>query len=97
MGMPAARMGDMSMTGDPIVGPGAPTVLIGGMPASVMGDSVAGPTCTGTVVMGSATVLLGGKPAAKFGSSVAGVNTVSGVPMTTSLVAPGCPTVLIGG
>ncbi|RMH13510.1 MAG: PaaR repeat-containing protein, partial [Planctomycetota bacterium] len=37
MGTPAARVGDMTMSGDPITGPGVPTVLIGGQPASVSG------------------------------------------------------------
>ncbi len=97
MGTPAARVGDMSMTGDPIVGPGVATVLIGKMPACVMGDSVAGPVCTGAVTVGSATVLIQKRPAGKLGSAVVGVNTTSGVPLSTTLGTPCCPTVLIGG
>ena len=33
---PAVRVGDMTATGDAIMGPGMPTVLISNMPASVM-------------------------------------------------------------
>ena len=34
----AARVSDLSVHGGTIVGPGVPTVLIGGMPAAVLGD-----------------------------------------------------------
>ncbi|MBX3323093.1 MAG: PAAR domain-containing protein [Phycisphaeraceae bacterium] len=97
MGTPAARVTDMTATGDPITGPGVATVMIGKMPASVMGDVVSGGVCVGAVVMGSATVLIGGRPATKLGSSVAGANPTSGVPVSTSVLTPCCPTVLIGG
>ena len=73
--------------GGPIVGPGAPTVLIGGLPAAVVGDSC---VCTGppdSIIKGSATVLIGGKPAARMGDSTAHGGTI----------VIGIPTVLIGG
>jgi uncharacterized Zn-binding protein involved in type VI secretion len=73
--------------GGPVVGPGAPTVLIGNMPAAVMGDSC---VCVGppdTIIKGSATVLIGGKPAARMGDSTA----------HGGQIALGCPTVIIGG
>lgn len=73
--------------GGPIVGPGVPTVLVGGLPAAVLGDSC---TCVGppsTIVAGSATVLIGGKPAARLGDATAHGGTV----------VVGLPTVLIGG
>lgn len=73
--------------GGPIIGPGAPTVLIGGMPAAVMGDTV---TCVGppdTIILGSATVLIGGKPAARMGDSTAHGGSI----------ILGLPTVMIGG
>ncbi len=57
--------------GGPVVGPGVATVLIGGMPAAVVGDTA---TCAGppdSIVSGSATVLIGGKPAARLGDSTA--------------------------
>lgn len=96
MGM-AARVGDMHVcpmvsgtvphVGGPIMPAGDPTVLIGGMPAAVMGDKC---TCTGppdSIIIGSSTVLIGGKPAARMGDSTAHGG---------SIVA-GCATVLIGG
>lgn len=73
--------------GGPIIGPGVSTVLIGNIPASVVGDMC---TCVGppsTVVKGSATVLIGGKPAARMGDS-----TNHG-----GSIVFGCPTVMIGG
>ena len=97
MGTPAARVGDTSMTGDAITGPGAATVMIGKMPASVMGDVVSGAACVGAVTVGSATVMIMKRPAAKFGSTVMGANPASGVPVSTSLGMPCCPTVMIGG
>ena len=78
---PAARLtdfhtcpmvtGQVPHVGGPIAGPGAATVLIGKMPAAVVGDTA---TCTGppdTIVAGSATVMIGGKPAARLGDSTA--------------------------
>ena len=73
--------------GGPVVGPGVPTILIGGQPAATMGDLCA---CVGppdSIAKGSATVLIGGKPAARMGDL-----TVHGGSITA-----GCPTVLIGG
>lgn len=73
--------------GGPIVGPGCPTVLIGGLPAAVVGDNC---TCVGppdSVVKGSATVLIGSKPAARMGDTTAHGGTI----------VAGLPTVLIGG
>lgn len=99
MGKPAARIGDMHVcpmvtpgtppiphVGGPVTGPGCPTVLIGGMPAAVMGDMC---VCTGppdTIVLGSVGVFIGGKPAARMGDMCAHGGTV----------VAGCPTVLIG-
>jgi len=95
MPFPAARVGDVTVTGDTITGPGVPTVLIGGLPAAVMGDLVAGNACTGAITVGAPTVLIGGRPAARVTSQVTGVNPYSGVPVTTA-VGMGAPTVLIG-
>lgn len=96
MGQPVARVGDMTVTGDPILGPGVATVLIGGQPAAVIGDSVAGATCTGAITVCTSTVLIGGRPAARLGDSVVGVNTTSGVPLSTTVGPPCCVTVLFG-
>ena len=91
---PAARITDP--TGHPgvITGPGMPTVLIGGLPAAVVGDlhtcsfpPPAGPHPPTPIVKGSFTVLIGGRPAARLGD-LAGC----GAPIVFGL-----PTVLIGG
>jgi uncharacterized Zn-binding protein involved in type VI secretion len=93
---PAARSGDMHTcplsngpvphVGGPVLPPGCPTVLIGGMPAARVGDML---TCTGppdTISAGSATVMIGGMPAARQGDSTA----------HGGVIAIGCPTVIIG-
>lgn len=93
---PAARISDLTATGDTITGPGIPNVLIGGLPASVVGDLVAGPVVvSGAIVTGAFTVLISGRPAARITSQVAGA-TALGTPVTT-VVAKGAPNVLIGG
>ncbi len=59
--------GTVPHVGGPITGPGVPTVLIGNMPAAVVGDLL---VCTGppdTIVKGSSTVMIGGRPAARQG------------------------------
>jgi uncharacterized Zn-binding protein involved in type VI secretion len=94
---PAARLGDLTVSGDAIVGPGVPTVLVGGVPAAVVGDAVTGAACVGTIVAGSPTILIGGRPAARVTSPVAGANPATGVPVTTAVAPPGAPTVLLGG
>lgn len=90
----AARVTDP--TGHPgmISGPGVPNVLIGGLPAAVVGDMhacamppVAGPHPPTPIVLGSFTVLISGRPAARMGDM-----TGCGAP-----IVMGCPTVLIGG
>ena len=93
----AARITDMHVcplvtgtvphVGGPILPPGAPTVLIGGMPAACVGDMC---VCTGppdSIIMGSATVLIAGKPAARMGDTTAHGGTI----------ILGCATVIIGG
>ena len=95
---PAARISDMHIcpqvtppgvphVGGPIAVPSVPTVLIGMMPAAVLGDMC---VCVGppdTIAKGSATVMIGGKPAARMGDSTAHGGTI----------ILGCFTVMIGG
>ena len=94
---PAARITDMHTcpmfdgpkphVGGPILPPGAPTVLIGNMPAATMGNPC---TCVGppdSILAGSPTVMISNKPAARVGDSTAH----GGV-----IIPPGCPTVMIG-
>lgn len=76
----AARISDMHTcplsspnphVGGPIIGPAVMNVLVGNMPAAVVGDLL---TCSGppdTIVMGSATVFIGGRPAARVGDLTA--------------------------
>jgi uncharacterized Zn-binding protein involved in type VI secretion len=97
MSFPAARVGDLTVTGDAITGPGVPNVLIMGQPAAVVGDLVSGNACTGAITMGSVTVLIGGRPAARTTSQVTGANPYSGVPVTTAVGPTPAVTVLIGG
>jgi len=62
--------------GGPITGPGAPTVLIGGLPAAGLGDML---VCVGppdSIIQGSSTVMIGGRPAARMGDSTAHGGTI---------------------
>jgi uncharacterized Zn-binding protein involved in type VI secretion len=81
MGQPAARVSDMHVcplvtgvvphVGGPILPPGCPTTLIGGLPAARVGDMC---VCTGppdVIALGSFTVLIGGMPAARMGDTTA--------------------------
>jgi uncharacterized Zn-binding protein involved in type VI secretion len=72
--------------GGPILPPGCPTVLVGGVPAARIGDMA---LCVGppdSIIKGSFTVLIGGQPAARIGD-----NTVHG-----GVIVVGLPTVMIG-
>jgi uncharacterized Zn-binding protein involved in type VI secretion len=97
MGLPAARLGDVTSHGTPLgPGPGAPNVLIRGRPAWRVGDVHTCPLFTGpvphgggSVAMGSVTVLIGGMPAARQSDLVV----EAGPP---NAIAAGEPTVLIG-
>jgi uncharacterized Zn-binding protein involved in type VI secretion len=81
MGQPAARVSDMHVcpmvtgiiphVGGPILPPGAPLILIGGLPAARVGDMC---TCVGppdVILVGSTKVLIGGMPAARMGDMTA--------------------------
>ncbi|MCB1037711.1 MAG: PAAR domain-containing protein [Acidobacteria bacterium] len=73
--------------GGPVAGPGAPTVLIGGLPAAKVGDIA---LCVGppdAIVKGSRTVKVQGLPAARLGDKTAHGGTL----------VVGLPTVMIGG
>src|SRR3954471_19559989 len=99
MPMPASRIGDMHVcpmvsptpipvphVGGPILPPGCPTVLIGGIPAARVGDMC---TCVGppdVIVVGAFTVLIGGEPGARIG----------GRPRHGGVIIVGLPPVLIG-
>ncbi|MBU0914119.1 MAG: PAAR domain-containing protein [Gammaproteobacteria bacterium] len=73
--------------GGPISGPGAPTVLIGKLPAAKVGDMA---VCVGppdSIVKGSSTVMINNMPAARMGDSTAHGGSI----------VLGCFTVIIGG
>lgn len=93
---PAARITDMHVcpmvtgliphVGGPILPPGCPTVLIGGLPAARVGDML---VCAGgpdVIALGSFTVLIGGMPAARMGDMTA----------HGGVIVLGLPTVMIG-
>ncbi|KNG93066.1 PAAR domain-containing protein [Pseudaestuariivita atlantica] len=97
---PAARITDMHTcpmvtpgvppvphVGGPVTGPGVPNVLIGNLPAAVVGDVA---VCVGppdSITKGSGTVMIGGRPAARMGDMTAHGGTI----------VLGLPTVMIGG
>ncbi len=83
---PAARITDMHVcpmvtgtvphVGGPIAGPSCPTVMIGKLPAAMVGDMC---VCVGppdTIAMGSTTVFVGGMPLARLGDSTAHGGTI---------------------
>lgn len=87
--MPAAlRVLDQTDHGGTNLGPGVPTVLIGGMPASVATDShlCAIPPNTGHITasifpIGSTSVFIGGKPALRITDScLCGAKGIMGEP-----------------
>jgi uncharacterized Zn-binding protein involved in type VI secretion len=72
--------------GGPILPPGAPTVLIGGLPAATVTSMC---TCVGppdVIIMGSTGVLINFLPAARIGDPTA----------HGGVIILGCPTVMIG-
>jgi uncharacterized Zn-binding protein involved in type VI secretion len=83
---PMVNPGPVPHVGGPI-SLGAPTVLIGGMPAARVGDMC---VCVGppdTIAKGSATVMICSMPAARLGDMTAHGGSI----------VVGCPTVMIGG
>jgi len=89
---PVATIANLTATGDVILGPGALTTMVKGLPCACMGDLVAGPVCvTGAITMTTAiTTMAKGRPQACIGSVVTGVSVV-GVPVATSVLV--CPNV----
>ncbi|RZK15952.1 MAG: PaaR repeat-containing protein [Pedobacter sp.] len=89
----AVRTGDITNHGGTIIGPGVPTVLIGGMPATVVGDNhvcVLPPQGHQPTVspfpVGSVTVFIGGLPAIRTTDTC----------VCGAMAVVGCPTVSIG-
>ncbi|WP_426442934.1 PAAR domain-containing protein [Bradyrhizobium genosp. P] len=67
-GKPAARSGDTTSNGGPLV-EGVPNVLINGKPAVVTGDRT---HCGGKAVTGSHGVFVNGKPMVREGDQTSG-------------------------
>ena len=86
MPTPAATILNTTATGDAVTGPGCPLNLVNGLPVACMGDTVAGPVCTGAITVSTAvTRLVKGRPMANI------VNPVTGVPVATALAV--CPNI----
>jgi uncharacterized Zn-binding protein involved in type VI secretion len=92
--MPAAvRVGDVSIHGGTITGPGVPSVFIAGQPAAVAGDlhvcalpPIAHQPTVSPFPAGSGTVLIGGRPAVRSTDAC----------LCGAMAASGAPTVNIG-
>ena len=86
----AARILDVTNQGGTILGPGIPTVLIGGVPASVMGDMCTPPPGTSAppspINTGSTTVLIGGKPAARAGVDMSSTGAAAAIGELTVII-----------
>jgi uncharacterized Zn-binding protein involved in type VI secretion len=88
-----------------IMGPGCPTVRIGGMTAAIMLDQsmiCMLPSCVpngpGLITKCSMTVFCGNFPAARVGDLTSHPGCVAPIPAPMGRVQPpGCPTVMIGG
>ena len=88
-----------------IIGPGAPTVMIGGKPAALMGDSTTPcmlggcvPGGPGMLSQGSATIMIAKKPAVRANDMTTHSSCVAPIPAPTGKVMPpGCLSVMIGG
>ena len=90
--MPVATILNLTATGDVILGPGAITTLVHGLPVACMGDAVAGPMCVAGVITLSPAlnVLAKGRPPACVGAMVTGVMAI-GIPVVTAVAV--CPNV----
>lgn len=94
---PAARLGDQTSHGTPLVGTASPNVLIGKRPAwRALADVHTCPLVTGTVphvggkvMNGSTSVLINKMPATRMGDTIV----ENGPPNT---IVGGCPSVMIG-
>ncbi len=80
-------IGPVPVVGGPILPPGAPTVLIGGLPAATMSGMCATAGPPDVIVSGSTTVMVGGLPAARMTDPTA----------QGGMIILGCFTVIIGG
>lgn len=91
MPTPVATITNMTATGDVILGPGAITTMVKGLPVACLGDAVVGLMCNGVItVTTSPTKLAKGRPIANLGSVVFGSSPpLLGAPITTAVAV--CP------
>ncbi len=89
----AARVGDVSIHGGTITGPGVATVLIAGMPAAVVGDlhvcalpPIGHQPTVSPFPSGSSKVMIGGRPAVRITDAC----------LCGGMAAVGAPNVLLG-
>jgi uncharacterized Zn-binding protein involved in type VI secretion len=92
MPTPVATIANLTATGDVIIGPGALTTMVKGLPVACMGDAVAGPLCVAGVITMTTAInkLAKGRPTANIGSLVTGVSPI-GIPISTAVLV--CPNV----
>ncbi|MDR0556807.1 MAG: hypothetical protein LBG43_02905 [Treponema sp.] len=92
MPTPTATIANLTATGDVIIGPGALTTMVKGLPVACMGDAVAGPLCIAGVITMTTAInkLAKGRPTANIGSLVTGVSML-GFPVSTAVLV--CPNV----
>jgi uncharacterized Zn-binding protein involved in type VI secretion len=92
MPTPVATIANLTATADVIIGPGAFTTMVKGLPVACMGDAVSGPFCiVGVITMTTAiNKLAKGRPTANIGSLVTGIAPL-GFPVSTAVLI--CPNV----
>ncbi|MDR2102852.1 MAG: hypothetical protein LBP42_01975 [Treponema sp.] len=92
MPTPIATITNLTATGDVIIGPGAITTMVKGIPVACLGDAVAGPMCVAGVITMTTAInkLAKGRPIANLGSLVMGVAPL-GFPVSTAVLV--CPNV----
>ena len=92
MPTPVATIANLTATGDVILGPGAVTTMVKGLPCACLGDPVAGAICiAGAITMTTAlNKIAKGRPQANIGSLVMGVGPL-GIPVSTAVLV--CPNV----
>lgn len=96
MPFPIVTLTGQTGTGDIVVGPGAPTVIIGGKPVALVGDQVSGAALIGVISQpGNPKIIIGGRPPAALTGVVSGANPATGVPVASPLAVSSAMTVII--
>ena len=89
---PTVTIGNLTVSGDAVIGPGAINLLAKALPRACVGDAVAGLVCvSGAITMPIPTAvnnIMKGRPQANIGSIVAGVSPAGAPLSTTVAVSP---------